>query len=447
MADKRATFSNRFSFIMAQAGFAIGLGNIWRFPYLVGTEGGGAFVLIYLAICLLIGIPLFTMEITLGRKARSSPIKGMRKIEGKGSIWNSFGWFSVLAAFFILTYYIQIMGWLLYYFVQSLSGGLAGLTDAGYEAAFTGFTGNPTSVVIFTLVCLVTIGIVQQRGLAGGIEKVCNVLLPTLIIMLVILAIRSLTLPGAIEGVKWYLTPDFSVVTPNTFLRALGQSFFSIGIASGGGFVYGSYLDDDTNIPADGLLVVATDTSAALLSGLVMFPAIFAMGLEPGQGPQLLFVTMSNLFDKIPGGQFFGAAFYLLILFAALTSSIGYYEPVVTSLEDLLKWGRTKATWIGLAIIFIVGLPTIMAHGPWADKMIFGMNFFDFDDFLSGNILMPLGAISISLYTIFRWTFAKFQEEANANTVNFRVSNYWKPLVVGLIPISLIIIFITGIFF
>lgn len=447
MEKNRESWGSRFAFIMAAAGFAIGLGNMWRFPYLVGTQGGGAFVLIYLIICLLIGIPLFTMEITLGRKSQSSPVVGMRKLTKKGSPWVSFGWFGVIAAFFILTYYIQIMGWLAAYVVKMLTGALSGLSAGGYEQAFTNFTTNPTQLAIYTIICTLIIGIISARGLENGIEKACNILMPALFIMLLILVVRSVTLPGAMEGVKWYMSVDFSKITGQTFLLALGQAFFSIGIASGGGFIYGSYLERDTNIPGDALLVVAADTGAALLAGFVMFPAIFALGLEPGQGSKLLFVTMSNLFDKLPGGVFFGTIFFLLVFFAALLSAIGYFEPILTTIVDIFGVERKKATWLGLGAIFIVGFPTIMAHGPWADITILGKNFFDFADFLSGNILMPLGAIALSLYTAFIWKFNGFKEDANVGAGSYRVMNWWRPLVMFVIPIVLIIIFIRGVFF
>lgn len=448
MEKKRETWGSRFSFIMATAGFAIGLGNMWRFPYLTGTQGGGAFVIVYLAICLLIGIPLFTMEITLGRKARSNPVSGMRDLTKKGSIWVSFGWLGVLAAFFILTYYIQIMGWLLAYVIKMITGALSGLSADGYVAAFDTFTKNPLELGIYTLVCTLIIGVISANGIKNGIEKVCNVLMPALFIMLIILVIRSITLPGAFEGVKWYMNVDFSKITGETFLLALGQAFFSIGIASGGGFIYGSYLNKDSNVPSDGILVVIADTSAAILAGFVMFPAIFALGLEPGQGSKLLFVTMSNLFDKLPGGMLFGTMFFLLVFFAAILSAIGYFEPILATTEDLLKWDRKKATWAGLAVIFVVGFPTIMAHGPWADVRILGKNLFDFADYLSGNILMPLGAIVLSLYTVLVWKFEVFKKDANGNaTTGYRVMDWWKPLVMGLIPIVLIIIFVKGVFF
>ncbi|WP_243692987.1 sodium-dependent transporter [Tissierella praeacuta] len=444
--DNRENWGSRFGFIMAAAGFSIGLGNIWRFPYLVGTNGGGAFVLVYLIICVLIGIPLFTMEMSLGRKTQLNPVEGMRSLTKKGSPWVLFGWFGVIAAFIILTYYIQIMGWIMAYLIKMASGQLAGLDPEGYSQAFTNFTANPLVVGGFTLACVIIIGLISSKGLENGIEKACKIMMPTLFIMLIILAIRSLTLPGAMEGVKWYLKVDFSKITGKTLIAALGQCFFSIGIASGGAFVYGSYLKKDSNIPSDGLMIVGFDVLAALIAGTVMFPAIFALGLQPDAGSSLLFVTMSNLFNQLPLGNLFGAMFFLLIFFAALSSALGYLEPIVMTGTELFKMDRKKSVWVSLILIFIIGFPTIMAQGPWKDILVGGRNFFDFADYLSGNIMMPLGALILSIYTLFVWKFEKYQEETNVGTEGFMVYKWWKPLVTIVIPIALLVIFITGIF-
>jgi NSS family neurotransmitter:Na+ symporter len=444
--EKRESWGSRFGFIMAAAGFSIGLGNIWRFPYLTGVNGGGAFVFVYLIICVLIGIPLFTMEMSLGRKTQMSSVEGMRSLTKKGSPWVLFGWFGVLSAFIILTYYMQIMGWILAYLFKMISGSLAGLTAEGYTQAFADFTSNTGAVAGATLACVIIVGLISAKGLEKGIEKACKIMMPTLFTMLIILAIRSLTLPGAMEGLKWYLRVDFSKINGQVWLDALGQCFFSIGIASGGAFIYGSYLKKDSDIPTDGLIIIGFDTLAALIAGLVMFPAIFALGLEPDAGASLLFVTMSNLFSHLPAGSFFGGMFFLLVFFAALSSALGYLEPIVTTGTELFKMDRKKAVWVSLALIFIIGFPTIMAQGPWADIKIGGRNFFDFADYLSGNIMMPLGALILSLYTLFVWKFDKYQEETNIGASKFKVYDWWAPLVKFVIPVALIIILITGMF-
>lgn len=442
--ENRENWGSRFGFIMATAGFSIGLGNIWRFPYLVGTNGGGAFVFVYLILCLLIGIPLFTMEISLGRKTQLNPVQGMRSLTKKGSPWVAFGWLGVFAAFVILTYYMQIMGWIGAYLFKMITGQLAGLTAEGYTQAFADFTANPLVVGGFTLACVIIVGLISSKGLENGIEKACKIMMPALFIMLIVLAIRSLTLDGAMEGLKWYLKVDFSKINGNVILTALGQCFFSIGIASGGAFVYGSYLKKDSNIPSDGVMVIGFDVLAALIAGTVIFPAIFALGLEPDVGSSLLFVTMSNLFDKLPLGNLFGGMFFLLLFFAATSSALGYLEPIVMTVSELGKIDRKKAVWLSLGAIFIVGFPTIMAQGPWSDILIGGRNFFDFADYLSGNIMMPLGALVLSMYTVFIWKFKTYREETNLGAKGFMVFNWWKPLVTILIPIALVIIFITG---
>lgn len=444
--DKRESWGSRFGFIMTTVGFSVGLGNIWRFPYLAGTNGGGAFVFIYLLICILIGIPLFTMEISIGRKTQLNPVQGMRSITKKGSPWVSFGWLGVLAAFIILTYYIQIMGWIVSYFVKLISGQLSGLTTAGYEGVFTDLMANTLELTIVTLICTLIIGFISAQGLEKGLERACKIMLPALFGMLIILAIRSLTLEGSMEGLKWYLAVDFSKVTGNTVIAALGQAFFSIGIASGGAFIYGSYLSKDGNIPGDGTLIVGLDTLVAIIAGLVMFPAIFALGLSPDSGPSLLFVTMSNLFDKIPLGGFFGALFFLLVFFAALSSALGYLEPIVMTVSEIGNIGRKKSVWICLAAIFIIGYSTILGNGPWSHILIGGMNLFDFADYLSGNIMMPLGAIVLSLYTALVWKFENYQKEANIGASGLRVFDWWKVLINFLVPVALIAIFISNAF-
>lgn len=442
---KNESFGSRFGFIMTAAGFSIGLGNIWRFPYLVGTNGGGAFVAIYLLIAFAIGIPLFAMEMSLGRKGQASPVIGMRKINGKGNIWNSFAWLGVLAAYFILTYYVQIMGWIVNYFIKNVTAAFQGQNIDQISQAFVGLRENWLILLVLTLVCIVIIGLISAQGLEKGVEAACKFMMPALFIMLIIMAIRSMTLEGAMEGFKWYLTPDFSKVTGQTFLNALGQVFFSIGIASGGALVYGSYLGQDSDIPTDGTIIVLFDTFAALLAGTIIFPAVFAMGLEPGQGPGLLFVTMSKVFSEMPGGQIFGAIFFILLFFAALSSALGYLEPVATTVRDVFKMERKKAVWVTLGLIMLGAILPILSSGPLKDVTILGMSIFDFDDYLSGNILMPLGAIVISFYVIFKWKFEGFRDAVNIGAEKIKVGAYWKPLVFLVVPIALLIIFASGI--
>lgn len=442
---QRGKWGSRFGYIMAAAGFSIGLGNIWRFPYLVGTNGGGAFVLVYLIICLVIGIPLFYMEVGLGRKTQLNPVEGMRSLTKKGSGWVSFGWLGIVAAFLILSYYFQIMGWIVGYLYKVVTNQFAGLNADGFTKLFNDFIQNPYELTIFTIISLLVVGFISSRALNKGLEKACKFMMPTLFIMLVILAIRSLTLDGAMEGLKWYLSVDFSKITMQTLLTALGQAFFSIGIASGGAFIYGSYLNKDSDIPIDGISVITFDLLAALIAGVVIFPAIFALGLKVDSGSSLLFVTMSNIFSQMPFGSVFAFAFFTLLLFAALSSALGYLEPISTTISELFKISRAKGVWIALSLIFVASVPPIMAHGPWQNIKLLGRNFFDFADYLSGNIAMPLGAIVLIFFAIFKWKFEGFKEDINNGATTIKINSLWKPVVLGLIPISLVIIFVMGI--
>ncbi len=440
----RGTWGSRFGYIMAAAGFSIGLGNIWRFPYLTGTMGGGAFVLVYLCIVALIGIPLFFMEVALGRKTRLNPVEGMRSLTKKGSPWVLFGWLGVISAFLILTYYMQIMGWIINYLVKIASGQLNNLPAEQYSVVFDNFLANPMELMLYMIIALLIVGIISSLGLNEGLEKSCSIMMPALFIMLVFLAIRSLTLPNAMEGVKWYLTVDFSKINGQVLLTALGQTFFSIGIASGGGFIYGSYLKKDSNIPSDALMIIGFDTLAAIIAGFMIFPAIFSMGLEPGKGPSLLFITMSNMFSQMFMGQFFGTMFFLLVFFAALTSALGYLEGIIVTLSEVMHIERKKSIWISIIAIFVVGLPSVMSQGPWVGIKILGKSIFDFVDFLSGDVMMPLGALFLAAYTVWIWKFDGFKQDVNMGAGKFRVENYWKPIVLLLVPAALLWIFISG---
>jgi len=304
VSSGRETWASRFGFLMATAGFAIGLGNVWRFPYLTGMNGGGAFLLVYVIFAVLIGIPLMTAEMGLGRKAQLTPIAGMRRLTGsRFSLWNSIGWLGCLAAVLVQSYYVMLIGWIIGYFVMIVSGSLAGSSVGSLEATYTSFIATPGPVLGYTYLVIAFLGLMVSRGLRDGLERVSKMAMPVLFALLVILALRSMTLPGASEGLWWYLTPDFSAIDGRTILDALGQTFYSIGIGMAAAFGFGSYLNRrSTDVPGSAAVVVLADTFVAFLAGLVIFPALFAFGLEPDQGPGLLFLTMTNLFGQMPAG-------------------------------------------------------------------------------------------------------------------------------------------------
>lgn len=453
MEQKRESWGSRFGFIMATAGFAIGLGNIWRFPYMVGTNGGGAFLVVYLAICFTICVPLFIAEISLGRKTRLNPIQGMQKLTHKGSPWVMIGWIGAIACILLMSYYLMVIGWMAAYFVKALTGVFAGVTPEQTSVMYDTFVSDPMQVGAYTLGVVVVLGVIVTRGLKDGVEKACKWMLPALMIMLLILAVKSLMMSpqvegaaGAMAGLKWYVTPDFSKINGGVVLAALGQAFFSIGIGIACAFVYGSYLAPDSDLPADATIVIALDTGIAVVAGLVIFPALFCFGMDPQAGPGLLFKTMPVIFGQLPGGSIFASMFFFLVVLAGLTSGMGYLEAPAATFSELFGISRKKSVWGILAIMYILGIPSILSQGPWSHILIFGKNFFDLADYISGNVMMPVDALLIALYTAFVWKFANFKDESNVGAKTFRIANSWKPLVVAVVPVAVFIIMVTAIF-
>jgi len=441
MEKERETWGSKFGFIMATAGFAVGFGAIWRFPYLTGSNGGGAFVLVYLILSLLIGVPLFTAEMSLGRNAKSSPIDGMRQLTHKGSPWVLFGWFSLGAALFIMAYYNVLLGFVLTYIVKIAKGDFTGATVESVIYSYDALTQNPISIGISSIILLLIMGYIVKQGLKDGIEKYCKVLMPALLIMLVIVAIRSCTLKGASEGIYWFLKPDISKITFKTLLMALPQVFFATGIGMAVAFVYGSYLDEKTcSIPSSAVTIIVINTSIAIIAGLCMFPAIFAFGMEPDLGPSLLFKTMPLVFSQMPAGQFFGTVFFILVLVAAALTAIGFVESIAGALSDATGLNKNKCILITMVLIFLLNIPVILSYGIWADITVFGKDFFELMDYVSGNVLLNCAGVILVLYIIFKWKFTGFMKDSNLGAKRFRVENWWKPVVIIFVPFITIVV-------
>ncbi|MEM8932300.1 MAG: sodium-dependent transporter [Acidobacteriota bacterium] len=443
----RETWASRFGFVMATAGFAVGLGNIWRFPTMTGNNGGGAFLVVYLLFAFWIGIPLLTAEISLGRQAQRTPIAGMQRLTGSWRHpWNLIGWLGVVASLIVQSYYVMLIGWILGYFVRIVRGGLSDATVDSLGADFAAFTASPVPVLGYTAIVVLILVAIVGRGLRGGLERVASVAMPLLVVLLVALAVRSLTFPGAWRGLVWYLQPDFGSIDGATILAALGQAFFSIGIGMATAFGFGSYLARDTSdVPGNAAIVVVFDTAIAVLAGLVIFPALFAFGIEPDAGPGLLFVTMTGLFAEMPAGQLFGATFFFLLLLAAITSSAALHEVLVVTWIDLVPVGRRTATW-GLAGLFLLlSVPMILSQGPWADVQVAGMDLFTFADTVSGSYLLPIGALILVLYTATHWGFERFRDDTNRGAGRIRVTTWWKPLMLCVIPVAMILVLLGGI--
>jgi NSS family neurotransmitter:Na+ symporter len=424
----------------------VGLGNVWRFPYVTGVSGGGAFLIVYLAIALMIGLPLMIMEVGLGRKTQLTPIAGMRQLTGSAtSLWNLFGWLGVTAATVMTGYYVMLIGWLIGYFWMIVTGRFAGASSAEIEATYAAFTTTPGPVIVCTIAVMALVTLVVRRGLREGLERVARVAMPVLFFLLIALGLWAMTLPGASRGLSWYLTPDFSRITAETLLIALGQAFYSIGIGMAAGFGLGSYLNrDDSDVPGNTAIVVLCDTMVAVLAGLIIFPALFAFGMDPAAGPGLLFVTMTALFAQMPGGQFFGGAFFFLLVIAGLTSVLALFEVIVATLMDLTGMRRSRATltmaavWSALAVLVILFEGPWSGHGPWGPSLFLAL------DGLATYLLLPLGGLLLALYTVVAWGFDAFRDEVNRGAGRVRVTGAWRPLVTVLIPIAVALVLAGG---
>jgi NSS family neurotransmitter:Na+ symporter len=395
--DDRGQWGSKFGFIMAAAGSAVGLGNIWRFPYITGQNGGGAFVLIYILCVVLIGVPLLFTEMGLGRYAGSSTVGAFKNTKAN-KFWMIAPILALSVSFFVLTYYAVIGGWAIGYIFTSLFD---------IDLSFSAFTQDPTIVLpLFAVFLLLTV-IIVLGGISGGIEKASKVLMPLLFVLLIIVSLRSVTLDGAMAGIKFYLVPDFSKVTGATFLTALGQAFFSMSIGWGIMVTYGSYLPKTANIVSSGLWVGFMDAGVALLAGFMIFPAVYAFGMEPDQGPTLVFQVLPNIFDQIPFGHLVGGLFFLLLSVAALTSSISILEVPASYFMDEKKWSRKKSAWVVGILAFVVGIPSALTaiegsffHDvsmPWFNGATV-TGFFDILDTIFGTFFIVLVALMTSIY-------------------------------------------------
>jgi NSS family neurotransmitter:Na+ symporter len=443
MAKLREHWGTRFGFIMAAAGSAVGLGNIWKFPYMTGEHGGGAFLLIYLAFVLVIGLSLVMAELVLGRTAQRNPI-GAFRILGGGA-WPLVGALGILTGFVILSFYIVVAGWTLAYIAFMASGNLATADPGALGAAFGAFIGDSLWPAAYAaLFMLFTVGVVLG-GVGHGIERMAKSLMPALLVLLLVLIARSVTLPGAGEGLAFFLTPDFSRVTGATFTAAIGQAFFSLSLGMGALITYGSYLERKQPLPGSAASVVALDTSIAILAGFMILPAVFAFGFDPQQGPDLVFITLPAVFASMPGGLFFGLLFFALLAVAALTSAVSLLEVVVAYLIDEWRLSRTVAT-VGAALVcFLVGLPSALSQGAVDALVIGGRSFLDWMVALT-DILLPLGGLFIALFVGWVLGPRAIAAAAAEGQTSFPLARLWLWTLRLIAPLAIAVILLQPLF-
>lgn len=443
----RDGFSSKFGIIAAAAGSAIGLGNIWRFPYVAGENGGGAFLLVYLSFILLLGIPVMISEFVIGRKARKNAYGAIKSI-APGTWWPVIGIMGIIAAFVILAFYSTIAGWTLHYVYLSLFNGFKGLDSAGLNTVFDEFMSSSAMPLFWQMVFLLLTAAIILAGVKKGIEKYSKILMPFLLVLLIILCVRALTLPGSWEGVVFLFKPDFTKLNPTVILSALGQAAFSLSIGMGALITYASYFPKNTNLSNTAFEVSIADVIIAILAGIAIFPAVFALGLEPDGGVGLIFMVLPNVFQQMTGGYIFALAFFVLLSIAALTSSISIMEVVVAFLVEEFDLKRRTATLITLVAVAVTGVFSTLSWGVLSGVEIFGKNIFDVLDFTASNVLLPLGGLLIVLFT--GWYMGKKETEmelTNHGQLKIRLFTVFRFIIKFLAPVAIAIIFLNGIGF
>jgi neurotransmitter:Na+ symporter, NSS family len=439
----RDSFKSNLGFVLATAGSAVGLGNLWRFPFMAGSSGGGAFVLVYLVIMVVVGVSLLLVEFSVGRHGKQNAVDSYKKISPAMQWIGYLGFFS---AFIFLSYFSVVGGWTIHYALHSVTGLLA-MTPDQMGGAFGGFIGHPFLPLIYHVLFMGATVYIIARGVSGGIEKWSKILMPALFIMMLILLVRAITLPGAMAGVAWYLKPDFSKINAGTWVAALGQVFFSLSVGMSGMVTYASYLKKKENLPRTALQVSLTDTFIAIIAGFMIFPAVFAFGMEPGAGPGLLFITLPAVFSQMPIGAFFSFIFFVLVFIAALTSSISILEMPVTFIIEKTKLTRPKAALLVGGISFVMGIAVSLSFGIWGGFKILGMDIFTLFDYFGSNISLPLGALGASIAVGWFWKKQGAVSEIsnNGELANEKLGNSWFFLVKWIIPVIIFVIFLSSI--
>ncbi|MGG3555483.1 sodium-dependent transporter [Peribacillus frigoritolerans] len=442
--SKQDQWTSKLGFILAAAGSAIGLGAIWKLPYMTGENGGGVFFLLFIIFTLLIGAPILIAEFTIGRNAQKDAISAYKHI-APGKPWALIGYGGVVASIILLSFFSVVGGWIISYLARSFTGSLSNLTQEEYGNFFNTIISNPYETVIAQLLFMVFTIWVVQGGVSKGIEKANKYMMPSLFILFIILLIRSLTLDGAMEGVKFFLKPDFSALTGETILLALGQSFFALSVGVSVMVTYASYLSKKEDITKSAFSVVGLNIFISLLAGLVIFPAVFALGFSPSSGPGLVFVVSPAVFNEMALGGIFMFIFFILLLFATLTTAFSILEIVVAAMIKGDSAKRKKASWIAGITVFLIGIPSALSFGVLSDVKIFNLSIFDFADYLTSNIALPVGALFISLFIGYQMKRIEVQKEFETGADPGRsLFKLWYFLIRYIVPIMIILVFLKS---
>lgn len=449
--EKREKFSSRIGFILISAGCAIGLGNVWRFPYITGKYGGAAFVLLYLAFLVLLALPIMSMEFAVGRASQKSAARSFHVLEPKGSKWHVIGWAAMLGNYVLMMFYTTVGGWMLYYVYKMAAGAFEGASTEEVGNIFGNMLAQPGTMMGWMLV-IVLVGFgICSLGLQKGVERITKIMMSCLLVIMVVLCVRSVTLDGAMAGLRFYLIPDFGKMAESgigeVVYAAMSQAFFTLSLGIGAMAIFGSYISRDHALFGESINICVLDTVVALLAGLIIFPACFAFGVNPGEGPGLVFVTIPNIFNQMAGGRLWGTLFFIFMSFAALSTIIAVFENIISFAGDLWGWSRKKAALVNLFAIALLSIPCVLGFNLWSGfaPLGVGSNIQDLEDFIVSSNLLPLGSLAYLLFCTSRygWGWKNFTQEADAGK-GAKFPKWTRVYVSYVLPFVVLFIFCMG---
>lgn len=448
---KREKFGSRLGFILISAGCAIGLGNVWRFPYITGQYGGAAFVLIYLFFLLILGLPIMVMEFSVGRAGQSSIALAFNKLEPAGTKWHWYKYFGMAGNYLLMMFYTTIGGWMILYLIKMASGQFAGLNVSEVEMVFDEMKAQPVTMTVFMILVVALCFGICCMGLQKGVEKITKGMMLLLLVLMIILAVRSITLEGAGAGLEFYLFPDFEKVKENGIMEvvfaAMGQSFFTLSLGIGAIAIFGSYIDRSRSLTGEAVCVTVLDTCVALIAGLIIFPASFAFGVNPDSGPNLIFITLPNIFNSMAGGRIWGSIFFLCMFFAAASTIIAVFENIISFAMDLTGCSRKKAVLVNMVVIFVLSMPCVLGYNVLSgvSPLGEGKTILDFEDFIVSNNLLPLGSLVYVLFCTSRygWGWKNFLAEADSGA-GVKFPKWARIYVSFILPLIVLFIFVQG---
>lgn len=450
---EREKLKSRLGFILLSAGCAIGIGNVWKFPYIAGQGGGGAFVLFYLLFLVILGLPILSMEFAVGRASQKSPVKAYQALEKPGQKWHIHGYFTLIGCYLLMMFYTTVAGWMLHYFYLTATGALSNIDSESVTAKFGEMLADP-AVMTFWMFVVVVLGIlVCAKGLQNGLEKITKVMMIALLAIMVVLAINSFFMDGAKEGLSFYLIPDFSRMKEagiiNTLVSAMNQSFFTLSLGVGAMAIFGSYIGKDHSLLGESLRVVILDTFVAITAGLIIFPACFTYNVDQTSGPSLIFITLPNIFANMSMGRLWGSLFFIFMSFAALSTVFAVFENIICCGMELFGWNRKKACLINFVLLFLLSLPCVLGYNLWSwdGFAVFGGAILDLEDFLVSNLFLPIGSLIYLLFCVskYGWGWDNYVAEANTGK-GLKVQKWMRFYVTYILPLIVIFIFAFGIY-